>query len=85
MPRFLGREERLKQVRLGIVAKSMPGVRHGNFNHIICGLGVRGDQLAMGRIGHRFQRIAEEIDQNLLDLDPVGKHQVACRIELEAQ
>ena len=34
---------------------------------------------------HRFQRVAEQIDQHLLDLDPVGQHQVARRVEVEAQ
>ena len=82
---LLGREERLKQVHMGIVAKSMSGIRNGNFNHIIGCLGVGDDQLAMGRTGHRFQRIAEEIDQHLLDLDPIGNHLVVGRIELEAQ
>jgi hypothetical protein len=34
---------------------------------------------------HRFQRVAEQVDQDLLNLDPVGKHQVAGRIQVEAQ
>ena len=63
----------------------MAGIRHGNLNHVICGLGVGGDSSRWVELRHRFQRIAEKIDQNLLDLDPVGKHQVAGRIELEAQ
>ena len=39
----------------------------------------------MRRDGHRFQRIAEQVDQNLLNLDPVGQHQIARRVEFEAQ
>ena len=39
----------------------------------------------MRRDGHRFQRIAEQVDQDLLNLDPVGKHQVARRVQVEAQ
>jgi hypothetical protein len=37
------------------------------------------------RDGHRFQRIAEQVDQDLLNLDPVGKHQIARRVQVEAQ
>jgi hypothetical protein len=37
------------------------------------------------RDSHRFQRIAEQVDQDLLNLDPVGKHEVACRVQVEAQ
>ena len=39
----------------------------------------------MRRDGHRFQRIAEQVDQHLLNLDPVGKHQIARRVQVEAQ
>ena len=38
-----------------------------------------------GELRHRLQRIAKQVDQHLLDLDPVGQHQVDCRIEVEAQ
>ena len=39
----------------------------------------------MRRDGHRFQRIAEQVDQHLLYLDPVGKHQIVRRVQVEAQ
>ena len=34
---------------------------------------------------HGLERVAEQIDQNLLDLDPVHQHQIVLRVEIEAK
>src|SRR5712672_820555 len=36
-------------------------------------------------MSHRLQRIAKQIDQNLLDLNPIHQHQVAPSVEIEAE
>ena len=74
-----------EQVCKRIACEAGPGVGNGNFDHIICGPGVRDNQLTVRRGGHRLQRIAEQVDQDLLNLDPVGKHQVVRRVQVEAQ
>ena len=47
--------------------------------------GVGDDELAPRRLRHRFQRVAEQVDQHLLDLHPVGEHEVGVGIEAEAK
>ena len=46
---------------------------------------VRCDQFPPRRLRHRLERIAKQIDQDLLDLDPVHQHQIVLRIEIEAK
>ena len=42
-------------------------------------------KFAPWRMRHRLQRIAEQVDQNLLDLDPIDQHQIVLRVEIEAK
>ena len=39
--------------------------------------------MAHGRLEHRVDRIANEVEYDLLDLDLVGEHQIDLRIEVE--
>ena len=34
---------------------------------------------------HRLHRVAQQIDQHLLDLHAIGHHEIVCRIEVEFQ
>ena len=56
------------RLRERIACKAGPGIGNGNFDHVMCGPGVRGNQLTVRRDSHRFQRIAEQVDQHLLNL-----------------
>ena len=82
---LLGREEGLKQIGFDVVMESGSGVGHRDFDHIVVDFCVRGNQLSPRRLRHRLERIAEKIDQHLLDLDPIDQNQVEFRIEIEAQ
>jgi len=79
------REEGLKQVGLDVIVETGAGVGHLDFDHVVGDLGVRCNKLALRRLRHRLQGIAEKIDQHLLDLDPIDQNQVEFRIEIEAK
>ena len=62
------------------------GIGHGDLDHVVGRPGtLDDDQLAARRLRHRLERVAEQIDQHLLDLDPVDQHQSCARVEIEAQ
>jgi hypothetical protein len=73
---LLRREEWLEQIRLDIVAEASPGIGYRNLDHVVCYPHVRRNQLTVAGASHGLQRIAEQIDQDLLDLNPIGQYQV---------
>ena len=82
---LLGREEGLKQVRLDVILESRAGVGHLDFDHVVGDPGIGRDQLPPRALRHRFERVAEQVDQDLLNLHPVGQHQIGLRIQIEAK
>ncbi len=62
-----------------------PGIRHRDFDHVVRDLGVRGAKLPLLRLRHRLQGVAEQIDQNLLNLDPIHQDQIDLRVHIEAK
>src|SRR4029077_4185647 len=82
---LLGGKEGLKQARFDLLSKAVAGVRNGDADHLFLNWYVRNGQLPTIGRQHRFERVAEEVYQNLLDLDAIGENKVTGRIELEAQ
>ena len=82
---FLCRKEGLEQVGHDIIRNSGAGIKYRNFNHVVGDPGIRGDKLALRRVCHRLERIAKQIDQNLLDLNPINQNQIVLRIEVKAK
>ena len=78
---FLGGEEGLKQIWNDVVLEAGAGVGHLDLDHVVRDAGVGDDELAPRRLRHRFQRVAEQIDQHLLDLHPVGEDEIGAGIE----
>ena len=84
-PGVLGGEERLKQIGERALRKTVPRIRHADFEHVVGGAGARNDKLAIRALRHRLDRVAKQVDQDLLDLDAIRDDQVDRRIELEVQ
>ena len=38
-----------------------------------------------GRVGHGVECVSKQVDQNLLDLDPINQHLIVLRVEIEAK
>jgi hypothetical protein len=52
-------------------------------DHPVAGRPGRHDQLSLVAALHRLDRVPNEVEQNLLDLNLVDKHRIDRRIELE--
>ena len=79
----LGGDERLKQLTCHVRRDPGSGVGDADRDHPVAGRPGRHDQLSLVAALHRLDRVSNEIEQNLLDLNLVGKHEIDRRIELE--
>ena len=66
-------------------AKPEPVSATGDLDHVVADSLGRCDKLALRRGGHRLQRVAEQVDQHLLDLHAVDEHEVMRVVEFELQ
>src|SRR5580704_7164242 len=69
-------DERLEQARDDIRSDPGPRVGHANGNHVVCYRRGRDDKLAPNGALHGLNRVAQQIEQDLLDLDLVDKYEV---------
>src|SRR6266516_4465268 len=77
----LGGDEWLEQLRRDFLGNSRPGVGNADRDHVVIGRAGGNDQLAAMRCLHGVDRIAYQVDQDLLHLHPVGEHQARPRVE----
>ena len=67
------------------VGDARAGVGDGDLDHVVgeraC---VETTSSRRSAVVHRLDGVADQVEQHLLDLDPVGEHQIGARIELEA-
>ena len=76
MPCCFRGDERLEQLRRHIRCDAGPRVGNIDGNHVVnCGPG-RDNQFATFRTLHRLNRVAQQIEQHLLNLDLVDKDEV---------
>lgn len=76
-------EEGLEEMGSYLFGKPGPCVGDGDPHHGRALERGRDSKLAYRTVGHRFGRIADQIDKDLLDLDAVGEDGRSCRIERE--
>jgi hypothetical protein len=79
----LGGDERLKQLTRHVRRDPGPGIGDADRDHSVAGRPGRYDQFSLVAALHRLDRVPNEVEQNLLDLNLVGKHEIDRRIELE--
>jgi hypothetical protein len=65
--------------------ESGPGIGHRDFDHVVGDFAVRCDKLPLRRLRHRLEGVAEQVDQDLLNLDPIHQDQIELRIQIEAK
>src|SRR5712671_5298464 len=70
----LGRNERLEQAIRDFGSKAWTGVRNGNLDGFLVPYRYRHNEFAAPALGHRFDPVAHQIDENLLDLNPICDH-----------
>src|SRR5215475_5289220 len=80
---MLGREKRLEKLRSGGCRDAAAGVRDADRYHLVLAARGGNEQLAMMRLLHRLDGIADQVEQDLLDLHLVGQYEIRRRIELE--
>ncbi len=59
---------------LHVVPKSGSGIGDDDFDHIVGNRNIGNGELAAQRLRHGLERIAKQIDQDLLNLDPIDQH-----------
>src|SRR5919109_1609610 len=80
----LGRHERLEQMSRHLGRQSATGIGHAHLRHAVAAGDGRDLELARARyLEHDLDRVADQVDQHLLDLDAVGQNDVRGRIEAE--
>ena len=82
---LLRRKECLKQIGFDVIVESVPRIGHRDLNHVVGDPGIGRDKLPFRRLRHRFKRIAEQIDQYLLNLHPVHQNPIERRVQIEAK
>src|ERR1700730_5574881 len=80
----LGGDEGLKQLRRHFRCYPAAGVRHADGDHVVVSLGRKYDELSFFRVLHCLDGIAQQIEQDLLDLHLIGQHKIDCRVELKS-
>src|SRR6516162_3329050 len=68
-----GRDKWLKQLIGDLRRDACAGIRDADFDHVIRGRGGRNDEFADRGGLHRVDRVADEIEQDLLNLHLIGK------------
>src|SRR5664280_2738956 len=79
----LGRYERLEQLLGDLGRNSRTAVGYADPDQTAVRRRDGDDELARLRRFHRTHRLADQIEQDLLDLHAVGDHQIDARVELE--
>jgi hypothetical protein len=80
---FLGGKEGLKKTLHHVFSEAGSGVGYGDFDHIIGYRGIGYSQFASRGMCHGFKRVTKQVDQDLLDLNPVHQHLVVLRVQIE--
>ena len=75
------RHEGLKQLRADLRRDPRSGIGDADFGHAVLGGRCRNNQFADGFVLHRLDRVANEVEQNLLNLNLVRQHIVEPRSE----
>ena len=79
----LGGNEGFEQLAGDAVGKARSAVGDGDLHHALITQGRRHVELAPSACFHRLDGIAHEIDEDLLDLDPVDEHVRGVRLEMQ--
>src|SRR5262249_25298037 len=74
---------RLEQLRHHRRRDPRAGVGDADGDHAVLAGSRRNDELAWLRVFHRLDRVAQQIEQDLLDLHLVGEHEIDRRVELK--
>src|SRR5437868_239242 len=80
----LGGDERLEELRGDLGSKPGSGIGDAHFDRLLAACHGGDLELATLRgFDHGLDGVADQVDQDLLDLDAVGEHQVGRRVEPE--
>src|SRR3984957_1008740 len=79
------RDEWLKQAAGNIAGNSRPNVRDGDLDHVVIESPRRQGHLPRFLIGHRLERISDQVDDHLLDLNAVPQYNPGAVIEFKPQ
>src|SRR3984957_3202752 len=79
------RDEWLKQPAGNIVGNSTPNIGDGDLDHVVIESPRRQGDLPRFLIGHRLKRIADQVDDHLLDLNAVRQYRPGALIEFNPQ
>src|ERR1700694_4698454 len=79
------RDEWLKQPAGNIAGNSRSNIGDGDLDHVVIESPRRQGDLPRFLIGHRLKRIADQVDDHLLDLDAVHQHNPGAVVEFNPQ
>src|SRR4029077_8605996 len=80
----LGRDEGLEQLGGNLRRDAEAAVGDADFEQVAIACAARDQQLAPRRLLHRLDRVADEVEQDLLDLHLVDQDEIVDGIDLEA-
>ena len=81
---LLGRKEGLKQAGHYVILGNPGRYLKPQLDHVVRRSSIGHGQFAARGVRHGVQRVAKQIDQHLLDLDPVDQHRIELRVKVKS-